>query len=324
MVEKTERAPQGDELENLPLFRGLDFESIRGLLEACPTRELEKGDVLLEAGQPNQLLYLLLTGHLQVHLRLGTEPIALLGPGEVVGELSLIHHALTTAYVVADEDCRLLVLDEQTMWSLVDASPIARNLLFLLAGRLRHGDEVILSSQELQRQYQEYAVTDGLTGLYNRRWLDKTLLRQMKRFTQVAHDFSILLIDIDAFKQYNDRYGHVAGDRVLYGIAQTIQEGMRPGEIIARYGGDEFIVLLPNTDAREARKIADRLRRSVGKARISHGEKDPSVDFSISVGIAQLSGGDVPETLIAAADTALYRAKSKGGNRVASAGQERG
>ena len=159
----------------------LIFGSVRGLLEECPLRELKPEEILIQAGERNESLFLLLSGRLRIHLKLDDDPITILNAGDVVGELSLIDKQLTAAHVVADESCRLLVLDEETMWSLMDASPVARNLLFLLARRVRHGDALLVTSQQLQRQYEHYSTTDALTGLYNRRWLDRTLERQMER-----------------------------------------------------------------------------------------------------------------------------------------------
>jgi len=155
-------------LEDMLLLKGVDLESIQGLLDTCSVQSLKRGDVLLHAGQRNHFLYMLLSGRLRIHLELSLNPIVILGPGELVGELSLIDGQLTSAYVVADEECRLLVLDDKTMWSLVaSCHAVARNLLFVLAQRLRHGNSVILTSQHLQ-PVENYAVFDVLTGLYNR------------------------------------------------------------------------------------------------------------------------------------------------------------
>lgn len=139
---------ESHELQSTSLLRGVELGSIEDLLQDCPIQELEKDDVLISAGQPNRLLYLLLSGRLRIHLKkLTLPPIVILEPGEVAGELSVIDCQLTSAYVVAHEDCRLLVLDEETIWSLVESYPIvARNLLFVLSKRLRHGNVVIETS----------------------------------------------------------------------------------------------------------------------------------------------------------------------------------
>ncbi len=108
------------DLKNSLLLRGIELEPVLGLLEDCPVRELKEGTVLIHAGKPNRLLYLVLSGRLRIHIEnLDLEPIAILEPGEIAGELSLIDNQVTSASVVAHEDCRLLELDEKTMWTLV-------------------------------------------------------------------------------------------------------------------------------------------------------------------------------------------------------------
>ncbi len=147
------------QLQSMSLLRGIELESIQNLLEECPIQELRKDDVLIKAGQPNHSVYLLLAGRLSIHLKkLTLGPSVLLGPGEIVGEMSVIDRQLTSATVVAHEDCCLLVLDEKVIWSLVEFYPIvARNLLFILSQRLRHGTVLIeasligkVSQQELE------------------------------------------------------------------------------------------------------------------------------------------------------------------------------
>ena len=280
------------ELTKLFLLKGAEVESVRGLLEDCLVQELKADEVLIHAEQPNQFLYLLLSGHLRVHLDLTLDPIVVLEPGEVVGELSLIDGELTSAHVVAGSDCRILVLDEETMWSLLDASPVARNLLFILARRLRHGDSLLSTSQQLQREYELHATTDALTGLHNRRWLDKMLVRHMERGKRDDRVLSLLLIDVDNFKNYNDTHGHVGGDRVLYTVARALREGMRPGDQTARYGGDEFVALLPETDAPASRRVSQRLCKAVAEADVSTLSESPLPAATISVGVAQMTPAD--------------------------------
>ena len=132
------------ELLDLLLFKGFELETLQGVLEGGSVQKLKSGEVLIYAGKPNHSIYLLLSGNLRVQLDLALQPIARLEPKELVGEISVVDGQPTTAYVVADEDCRVLVLDESTLWSLVGASPrIARNLLYILAQRLRRGDSLI-------------------------------------------------------------------------------------------------------------------------------------------------------------------------------------
>ena len=133
------------ELETSILWKGVELDSILDLLQDCPIKEFTEADVLIQAGQPNDFLYLILSGRLRIHLKdLTLAPIVMLEPGEVVGEMSVFDRQPASAYVVAQEDSRLLVLDRATIWSLIEIYPIvARNLLFVLAQRLRSGNALV-------------------------------------------------------------------------------------------------------------------------------------------------------------------------------------
>ena len=139
-----EKSFQLDELEDFHLFKEVELKSIQGILENCPLATFQKDEVVLSAGEPNHSIHLLLSGQLRVQLELSLQPIAKVEPGELVGEISVIDGEPTTAYVVAEEDCRVLVLDETTVESLFEASPrIAHNLLYIVVQRLRRGDALI-------------------------------------------------------------------------------------------------------------------------------------------------------------------------------------
>lgn len=300
------------ELAKSVLLRGVDLESVLDLLGDGTLQEVKQGDVLIQARQSNRSLYLLLSGRLSIHLEQELEPVAVLGPGDVVGELSLIDGQLTSAYVVADADCHLLVLEEATVWSLLKASDsVARNLLFVLAQRLRH-----LINQQLRREYAHYTVIDALTGLYNRRWLETMLVREVERSKRDARPLSLLLIGVDHFKEYSARHGPLAMESALLAVASVLQERTRPGEMLARYGGDEFLVLLPDTEAPTGYEIAERLRQAISQAEFSALEQPSLPSVTVSVGVIQMVEADTVEALIAAADEALSKAKAGEGNRV--------
>ncbi len=225
----------------------MDAESIQYLLAPCVVKQLKPDEVLIESGKPNRLMYALLSGRLRIHLDQGEKPITVLEPGEVVGELSVIDGQATSAHVVADGEYRVLGIDEHTTWALMRASHnIAYNLIKVLALRLRGGNSVITKTQDLQRETERRAVIDSLTGLYNRRWLDAMISDQMERCRETHRELSVFIMDLDGFKGYNDIYGHLAGDHVLFTVGRTLAGTMRGGEMIARYGGDEFFILMPD------------------------------------------------------------------------------
>ena len=160
---------------------------------------------------------------------------------------------------------------------------------------------------------------DGLTGVANRRAFDDTLDREWRRAARAGSELALIMIDIDHFKAYNDRYGHLAGDDCLRRVARTLAAtSVRPADFLARFGGEEFACVLPETDAAGARFLAEKMRRAVGELAVPHVASPSAHHVSISLGVATArpSPGDLPKTLLEKADSMLYLAKDLGRNRV--------
>jgi len=170
--------------------------------------------------------------------------------------------------------------------------------------------------QQRANQYQLMSITDPLTGLHNRRYMEARLAEELSRSRRYDYPMSFMMIDIDDFKLYNDRDGHQAGDRALEIIAQCLRAALRKVDVASRYGGEEFSILLPQTDLQEAGVIADRIRRKVSETRFPHGNAQPLGSVTVSIGLSSYSAAlDSAEAVIRAADRALYHAKSHGKNR---------
>jgi len=170
--------------------------------------------------------------------------------------------------------------------------------------------------QHRANQFQLMSITDPLTGLHNRRYLEARLSEELNRSKRYDVPMSFMMIDIDDFKLYNDRNGHQAGDRALEITAQCLRSTLRKEDVASRYGGEEFSILLPQTNLNEAGMIADRLRRTIINARFPHGETQPLGSVTVSIGLSSLSPSlNSVEAIIRAADRALYYAKSHGRNR---------
>lgn len=297
------------------LFRGVPLDLVEPVAARCERRDLAPGDVLLRAGDENHALFLILDGALDVRVDAARRYVRL-GAGECVAELSVLDRSRASADVVAAEPTTVLGLGGDLLWSLIDSSAeVARNLLRILAGRVRHDVAALTESGRLRRDLEQLATLDGLTGLHNRRWLDAAFARRLARARDARRPVSLLMIDLDHFKQLNDRHGHLAGDAVLRRTARRLAETVRPEDLLARYGGEEFAVLLPDTAVDNAVTAAERLRHTVSAPPDpALGEEAPRV--TISVGVATANGGVTLPDLLTAADAALYRAKQAGRDRV--------
>jgi diguanylate cyclase (GGDEF)-like protein len=171
--------------------------------------------------------------------------------------------------------------------------------------------------QERATEFQLMSITDSLTALPNRRYLEERLAEELNRSKRYEYPMSFLMIDIDDFKAYNDKNGHQAGDLALQITAHCLKGALRAVDVASRYGGEEFCILLPQTSMSEAGVIADRIRHRVSTTVFPHGKAQPFGRVTISVGVSTFAKNiDTPENIIAAADRALYQAKSMGKDRV--------
>jgi diguanylate cyclase (GGDEF)-like protein len=198
-----------------------------------------------------------------------------------------------------------------------------RDELDLAAHRDRLADLVSEQTAELRQantQLQELSRSDPLTGLANRRHFDEVKDAEFRRAQRLGHPLSVLLCDVDHFKNYNDAYGHAQGDVCLKLVADTLRQTFsRAGEFTARVGGEEFAVLLPGSDASQARSAAERLRLALAELAIPHTASQVAPNVTVSIGLAQFDPATMDrfETLLHQADKALYRAKRLGRNQVA-------
>ena len=172
------------------------------------------------------------------------------------------------------------------------------------------------ASMERADMLEKLAATDALTGLYNRRYFDERLDSELSRSIRHSLNFSIMLLDLDNFKNYNDLCGHMAGDSALKDVAALLKSSGRDIDVVARFGGEEFIILLPDTSKKEATLVAERVRQAIESHPFPQEGLLPGGRLTISIGLATFpDDGDFVQALVKAADSALYQAKAKGRNR---------
>lgn len=173
-----------------------------------------------------------------------------------------------------------------------------------------------LANFRLQQSLREQSIRDPLTHLFNRRYLEESLNLELARANRSEAPLGLMMIDVDHFKRFNDTFGHDAGDAVLRAVGQALPGQVRAGDVVCRYGGEEFTVILPGADLDLTLKRAEEIRQAVMALAVRH-QKQSLAQVTVSIGVAARAlHGDTAESLLASADAALYRAKANGRNRV--------
>lgn len=305
-------------LAGLELFRGVSPDDVQELLQKCERRDVATGEMLLSPGTRNDYVFVVLSGALNVHVGSPDAPIlATMEVGACAGEMSIIEDRDPSAYVRAAEATHVLVIHKTILWDMVNAShAFAKNLLLMLSERVRTHNHFIAASFGDLRKYERNATTDALTGLGNRHAMEDEFPRAVDRCLESNEPVSLIMIDVDRFKPFNDRFGHVAGDRALTAVARVLRKQFRPGDLLVRYGGDEFAALLPGVAAAEASDIGERVRLAVNGDEDIDDDSLIQIPLQISMGVAEIERKGTFESLLHAADEALYRAKDAGRNTV--------
>ena len=284
-------------------------DSARKFLEVAESeRELKPGEILFMQNDPAEYLYWIETGAvavLQGNLEQEPRLLAFRYPGQVVGEIALIEDIDRTATIAAVLPTRLKSLSKDKFKAMLNLIPgIGVELLRLLSARLR----------EIQPAEYSAGMYDHLTGALSRQAFDARLPEEIERAQLYRFNFSLIFIDLDGFKDINDSYGHTRGDEVLVNFVQRVSADLRTTDMLFRYGGDEFALLLQGIDQRRGVALVERLLDEFRNIPIPG---DPPILLSFSAGIAYFpADGDSPETLLKAADERVYNSKRSGRGQV--------
>lgn len=315
----------GFKVSDIELFSKIstsELKSITQQLNPCPVVKAKAGEIVIDSHSTGACLYVVLQGTLAQssstsRRQLENSSIQYFA-GECIGELSVLDEEAHSATIAALSDAELLMIDAATVWRLIDESnSVARNLLQLLSFRIRATNAQLRNRQKVGEFYRQLSMVDGLTGLHNRSWLNTQLPGLIENAHATETELSIIMLDLDHFKKFNDQHGHLLGDEALQAAAKTVSGGLRPNDFAARYGGEEMIIILPNTGKESALIVAERLCDRIRQVKIFDEDEKALPHITASLGLATLAGNQDGSGVIASADAALYRAKDQGRNQVA-------
>jgi diguanylate cyclase (GGDEF)-like protein len=308
---------------DLQLFGGVKDPVVADLLADCKVLLVPSGQTVMDNNSKGARLFIVLRGSLGVaqtsaEARVMDGSVSKILPGECVGELSVLDEESSSSSITALEDSEILMIEAERLWRLIDESNgVARNMLRLLSFRIRAANAQIRKRHKVGEFYRQLSMVDGLTGLQNRAWLNNHLSTMVSASHEVGNPLSMILIDLDHFKKFNDVHGHLIGDEALKAAANVLIDTLRPRDFAVRYGGEELMVLLPNTNLKASSIVAERLCEQMRQAIVFADMHKPLPHITASFGVATLAPNQDAEMLIATADAALYRAKDAGRNQVA-------
>ena len=282
--------------------------SLKEFLEASGNIvELQAGEVLFQQDDPGDGLYWIEVGVLAVLQGKLDDPqlLTFRRPGQIVGEIALLENIQRTASVAAINPARLRYLSKETFHELLELIPgFGVEIMRLLSSRLR----------EVKPADYSAGLYDHLTGALSRRALDIRLNEEMERARLYQYNLSLVFLDIDFFKQINDSYGHARGDEVLIAFVERVKTNLRTTDLLFRFGGDEFVLILQGVDQSRGPVLVEQLLDDVSAMQISG---NPPLKITFSAGIAYFPlDGETTEVLLEIADRRLYHAKRAGRRRV--------
>lgn len=312
------------ETRQLQLFQDIsesELIRINKLIASSCIMLVKANNPVITAHTTDSHLYIVLSGALKIQSNENT-PCTVISnlqylPGECVGELSVLDNEDQPHTIIAACDSELLVIEANILWQLIDESNgVARNLLRLLSFRIRTTNALLRRRNKVGEFYRQMSMIDGLTGIHNRAWLHNQLPQLIERSTTTSSPFSIIMADLDNFKLFNDTHGHILGDDAIQCAAKILNSTLRPTDFAVRFGGEELLILLPDTTKEASFLVAERLCTRLAQSAVFTDESIPLPHITASLGVAILRAGQDVSTFIAAADAALYRAKNAGRNRV--------
>jgi diguanylate cyclase (GGDEF)-like protein len=315
-------------LRHVQMFSFLDHAELDALIRRLHVHDVEAGSLIFGEGEGGSELFIVQSGRVSVSVRLSNgleQEIAEFRAGDFFGEMSIFEDAPRSASCRTREKSRLFSLHKNDFYQLTAEHPrisikLMHEMLTITTWRLRNTSEFVSDMVEWGEEARRRAITDELTGVYNRRFLDEALMDYFAAARGSGKPLSLIMVDLDHFREINETYGPQAGDRTIVAAVTAFKRVLRGKDVIARYGGDEFTIILPETGLQAAGELAEKMRSEVAGGAACSEPRDAGtsgVRVTTSQGVAAFpDNGDDIGTIKEKADEALYRAKEAGRNRV--------
>ncbi|MFW6137731.1 MAG: diguanylate cyclase [Spirochaetota bacterium] len=318
-----------DFFKKVDIFSLLDTQEINLIIGYLKPLDIARNEVLFKEGDEGSELYIVERGRMCITINLSDgqqKQLREFTPGDFFGEMSIFENAPRSATCYAQDQSRLFSLHKKDFYRLIQEAPsTAIKIMYRMSSattqRLRNTSEFLSDMVLWGQKARKRAITDRLTGVYNRHFLDNSLEEFFKTAKRKNEPLSVVMVDLDYFRTINDHYGHHTGDRIILEVVNVFKKYLREKDIIARYGGDEFTVVMPDTCQKEAALLAEKICREVNSTEALHLD-GPVKHISTSQGIASYpDNADNLTMLRQKADQALYKSKQDGRNRVTIADQ---
>jgi diguanylate cyclase (GGDEF)-like protein len=312
-------------LQNVDLFSLLSGEEIGKIIKSLHSMSITADEILFKEGDEGNELFIVTAGKVASYVALpngSKREIAEFKSGDFFGEMSIFENAYRSATCYTKESTSLLTLKERDLFEMILYNPeiaikIMYRMLNITAERLLDRSEFLSDMVQWGEEARKRAITDEVSGIYNRRFLDDSLVTCFEKSRNNNQPLSLIMIDIDNFKKYSELYNQKQINIIIVKLVSVFKKYFRETDIIARYGGDEFMIILPDTDKEAAFKIAEKIRKAVSKLQLSDTLHKDTRRITISQGIATYpDNADDLETLKVKADKTLYKAKLEGRDRV--------
>jgi len=301
-------------LSRLGLFGAVDLEQCAELLVKCSSKSLNPGQMLLYKDQVNNSMFVIVDGHLGMHLQEDAPAVVILNPGDTVGEMSVIGGQPTSAFVIAQSNCKVLEIPEKLLWEFVSSDlNFAKNLMKLFVKRMLDLNRLLYQRLHEEASSKIKAEKDEATGLYKLEWMKETLPYEMTRCAMRNRALSIMVIKIDRFDNFVHSYGSYSADKIFLAISNAVQIQLRGMDLAVKHDEGCIALLLIGTDEIQAEIVAKRIHKAVNKLVL--GDQKINEKFTLSVGVAEMADEDYADLLIARTQAALDRAVNGGGNQ---------